>query len=385
MSTILKEYRKYIFPFILGVFLIALIANYEGTMQLLSGLWGGIWYILSRIVGGFGVAYILNLFVKALRRRFRFPKWLAIITSYIIFLGVIVWVVLYIIPYIQQSVEKLVETAPGVLVGVQDFLEHNFTLLDEQGLTFINDFFESTSKNLADWASSWINIDIIMPMVSAVGRTLLNMSFWMMISVYALVDKDRVLHAIQRIMRAFMKPDKAEKRIQFCKDANTIFSKYIVGKTIDSLIIGVLSLILYWIFGLEMWPFLAFLAFLFNMIPYFGPLIGGALTVMILLFFSPIQALYALIICVALQTLDGSVIGPRILGDSVGISPLLTIIAIAIGGDIAGLLGIFLSVPVCAIIKILIIDRAVEARLRRAESDHQKRKIMNGMDDHHGA
>ncbi|MCL2748391.1 MAG: AI-2E family transporter, partial [Oscillospiraceae bacterium] len=365
MKRMLKTYRKYIIPVLVGVFLFALITNYESTMQLLSNVWGGIWFALSRIVGGFALAYILNLFVNAMRRHLKFPKWLAIVVSYVILLGVIVWMILYIVPYIKQSVEQILDITPTVATSVEEFLRSNAKSLDEQGLSFLNDFIDNATTGLVDWISSLVDLSSIVPVVSVIGRTLLNLSFWFMISVYALIDKERVLRALQRIIRAFMKPDKAESRIQFFREANSIFSKYVVGKFFESFIVGLLSLGLYGIFGLEMWPFLAFLAFVFNMIPYFGPLISAAASVAILLLFNPIQALYCLIICVALQTLDGSVIGPRILGNSVGLSPLLTIIAIAVGGDLAGLAGIFLSVPILAIVKTLIVDRAVEARLQK--------------------
>ena len=363
MFTKMRELAKYILPFVLGVFIFALITNYSGTVQLLSGLLGGVWYILSPILAGFGLAYILNLSVKVLRKRLRFPIWLAIVASYVVLIGGIVWMVLYIMPYMIQSVQLLIDRAPGFVRDANDFMTHSFIRLDEQGLSMINTLIGNMVDQLIQGASSLIDMSNLWPWVRLAGRTVINIFFCFMISVYALIDKDRILRAIQRLMRAFMRSDKVEGRIQFCREANEIFSNYVWGKFLDSFLVGIISLILYSIFRLPITPFLAFLAFLSNMIPYFGPLIGGAISVVILLFFNPIQALYCLIICIAVQSMDGLVIGPRILGDSVGITPLLTLVAISIGGDLAGLLGIFLGVPVMAVLKILVIDRLTHAKL----------------------
>ncbi|MDR0670714.1 MAG: AI-2E family transporter [Oscillospiraceae bacterium] len=360
-----REYVKYIIPFVLGVFLFSMITDFENTMKFLSSVLGWISYVVSRFVIGLSIAYILNFFVQWLRRAFKFPFWLAVVSAYLVLIGAVVWMIIYIVPYMITSVEQLMAVLPGFIDNTGEFLAHYFPRMDADSLSFLTTFVTGVSDQIIKWAGDLVNVSTFLPVVRSAGRGLLDISFGVLISFYALVGKDKILAALKRLMYAFMASDKVEKRIQFCREANEIFSQYVVGKFVDSLIIGVLSAILYAIFGLEMMPFLAILAFIFNMIPYFGPIIGMVITGIILLCFSPLHALYSLIISVVLQTIDGSVIGPKILGDAVGISPLLTIVAISVGGDIGGLLGIFLGVPVVATLKTLVFDRWVKRKLEK--------------------
>ncbi|MDR0381307.1 MAG: AI-2E family transporter [Oscillospiraceae bacterium] len=360
-----KEYIKYIIPFVLGVFLFSMITDFENTMKFLSSVWGWVSYVISRFVIGISIAYILNFFVQWLRRTCKFPFWLAVAFSYLTLVGAVVWMIIYIVPYMITSVEQLIAVLPGFIDNTGEFLAQYFPRMDADSLSFLTTFVTGISDQLVKWATNLPNVSTFLPVVRSAGRGLIDICFGLLISFYTLVGKDKILAALKRCMYAFMAPDKVEKRIQFGREANEIFSQYVVGKFVDSLIIGVLSAILYAIFDLEMMPFLAILAFLFNMIPYFGPIIGMVITGIILLCFSPLHALYSLIISVVLQTIDGSIIGPKILGDAVGISPLLTIVAISVGGDIGGLLGIFLSVPVVATLKTLVFDRWVKHRLEK--------------------
>jgi predicted PurR-regulated permease PerM len=361
----LKEYKKYLLPFLLGVFAFALITNFQGTLALLSGVFGWLWFVFSRIFWGLGVAYVLNFFVRWLRKRLKFPNWLAILSSYLILLGLVTWLFVYILPYMAHSMDQLLTAAPNFERTVLDFVARSFPQLDADTLAAINSFLVASAEELKGWASALFSLENLTVALQATGRTFVSICFGFLVSIYALLEKDKAVVTLQRLMFAFMKPDKVAGRIRFCREAHEIFSGYIVGKVIDSLIVGVLSLILFAIFGLEMTPLLAFLAFLFNMIPYFGPIIGMALSAVLLLFFSPLHALYCLIISIALQALDGSFIGPKVLGGSVGLSPLLTIVAISIGGDVAGLFGVFLSIPILATFKTLVVDRQVKLRLER--------------------
>jgi predicted PurR-regulated permease PerM len=361
----LKEYRKYLPPLLLGVFVFSLITNFQGAVGLLSAVFGWFWFVFSRILWGLGAAYVLNFFVRWLRKRLRFPNWLAILSSYLVLIGLTAWLLIYIVPYMAHSVEQIVTAAPDFERRVQEFVRHTFPQFDAQTLETIDGVIQSSAGNLREWSSGLFNVEDIFETLKDTGRGFVGFCFGFLVSFYALAEKDKAILTIKRLMSAYMKPEKVEGRIRFCREAHEIFSGYIVGKVIDSLIVGVISLVLYAVFGLEMTPLLAFLAFLFNMIPYFGPIIGMVISAIILLFFSPLHALYCLIISIALQALDGSFIAPKILGSSVGLSPLLTIIAISVGGDVGGLFGVFLSIPILATFKMLVVDRQVKLRLER--------------------
>ncbi len=359
----LKEMLKYIVPFILGVLVFALITDFEKTWAFISSIFNFIMYILSRFILGFGIAYILNFMVRFLKKRLHFPFWLSIVSSYIIFLGVLAGLVVYLVPYIGETIGYLVKNLDSMELEVRVFFEKNLEGMSSDISNTLISFFSGAAKQLANYGANLMDVGTIGPAILSAGRTLIDISFGVMISVYALIEKDNLLRSGRRIICALSKGDKGEKRLRFLSEANTIFSQFIVGKFIDSLVIAAISAVLYTIFGLELIPFIVFVTFLFNMLPYFGPIIGSAIIVLIMFFFSPLHALYALIICVAVQTADGFFIGPKILGSAVGISPLLTIIAISLGGDLFGFLGIFLGVPTLATFKVLVLDKWINEKL----------------------
>ncbi len=155
---------------------------------------------------------------------------------------------------------------------------------------------------------------------------------------------------------AFFDEITAQKIIEVSRECNRIFSKYMIGKAIDSLIIGCLCFILMTIARLPYALLISLFVGITNMIPYFGPFIGAVPGVIILLISSPQQALIFAILILILQQLDGAVIGPKILGSSTGLQPMAIIFAIIVGGSFAGVLGMFLGVPVIAVLSYLMTE-----------------------------
>ncbi len=362
-----RDYLKYLFPFIVGVLLFAFITDYEKTLAFTSAIFGGILYVLTRFLIAFSIAYIINFPVNWLRAKLRLPRLAAIIVSYILFVGLLVWMLVYIIPLMIDGLTQLFTALQDFIPTAQQFVANSFTRLDTEGIDLINSLIGSVTNALSSVLSSILNVSSLESIVRTSTRLILNILFGLLISLYALLEKESLIRNCKKIMYAFLKSEKADKSIGFLREANTIFSQFFVGKFVDSAIIGILSAICYTIFGLPLTPFLAVLAAICNMIPYFGPIVGMVITVIILLCFNPIQALYGLIICIVLQILDGSVIGVKILGSAVGISPLLTIVAITVGGDLAGLMGILLGIPILATFKTLIYDRVIKSRLEKRQ------------------
>ena len=151
-----------------------------------------------------------------------------------------------------------------------------------------------------------------------------------------------------------------------------LFSSFIIGKAIDSLIIGLLCFVIMSLCQLPYAVLISAIVGVTNMIPYFGPFIGAVPGVLIMLLVSPIKALIFAILILVLQQFDGLILGPKILGDSTGLKPLWIIFAITIGGSIAGVLGMFLGVPVIAVLRYLL-NRFLQYRL-------EKRNFQNSHD-----
>ena len=177
-----------------------------------------------------------------------------------------------------------------------------------------------------------------------------NFVLAIIISIYMLFDKEKFIKSIKTVLGAMMKESRKNAVVNIFADVNRIFSKFLIGKIIDSLIIGVLCTIGMVIFRLPFAPLVGFIVGVTNVIPYFGPFIGGAIGALIILVVNPVQMLWFLVFVLVLQQFDGNILGPKILGESIGISAFWIIFAIIIGGGLFGIVGMIVGVPVFAFI-----------------------------------
>ena len=183
---------------------------------------------------------------------------------------------------------------------------------------------------------------------------LINIILAFVISCYLMWGKQQLLTSLKRIIYAIFNDTNAERIIRTSKECNRIFSQFIIGKAIDSLIIGILCFIIMCILNLQYALIISLVVGITNMIPYFGPFIGAVPGVLLLLIIDPKQCLMFLILIFLLQQFDGAVLGPKILGSSTGLQPIWVIFAILAGNYVAGVLGMFLGVPVVAVIAYLL-------------------------------
>lgn len=329
---------------------------------------------------GFLVAFIINpmvmkldslLFQKLLHiRNARTSKILALLLSYAIVLGFIVIILLYVIPQITSSFVDLYNSREAIMAAVTNAMEDIGNLLPGVNLDMIEAKIAETLPQLLSNLTSIVPnlVPKIFNLSVSLVKVILNFFLTIMISVYILFDKRKLKKNAMRVLYAFVPIGKANNVSQTTKECVGVFSSFIVGKSIDSLIIGILCFIVLTIFKMPYALLVAVIVGITNMIPYFGPFIGAVPGGLLYLFIDPALALQFVIIILILQQFDGWILGPMILGDSTGLSPLWVIFAITVGGAYAGVLGMFLGVPVVAVIAFLI-DRRIKARLDKKGLD----------------
>ena len=176
----------------------------------------------------------------------------------------------------------------------------------------------------------------------------------LVVSIYLLGDKKLIFHTFKKILYAFLPVSTAKSVIEIGKNCNQIFTGYIVAKAIDSLIIGILCCIIMSILNLPYSVLVSVIVGVTNMIPYFGPYIGAIPGVILLTVLRLKYGIIFLIMIICLQQFDGLILGPRLLGDSTGLRPILILFAITIGGAYMGIIGMFLGVPVIAVLQYLL-------------------------------
>lgn len=318
--------------------------------------------ILMPFILGFFFACFINPLVKRVHsllnrmksgKGAKIKKAFSVIISYVVVIGVITVLLIYIIPQIKASIGELGNTIQD---GYQYMITHQKELNEKipfiglgGGIEYIKEF---AYKKIMSNGSE------ILPYVYHVSSSLLTTSYnvlmGLVISIYIILDMKKLKRSARKVVYA-LSPKKKEQEVwQTMKQCSHIFNGFLIGKMIDSLIIGILCLIAMSILKLPYALLLSLIVCITNMIPYFGPIIGAIPGVMIYLFIDIRYALIFALMILILQQFDGLYLGPKILGDQTGIKPLWVIFGITVGGAYFGVMGMFLGVPVVAVIMYLL-------------------------------
>jgi len=323
---------------------------------------------ISSFIWAFGIAYLLNPIMVKIENKFHTRRALTLFIIYIFVLGVIIFSITILTPNIGDSIRQLTNSAPEYISNTRVWFYNNMDkvqLLDKYGIT---KYLDQTTTTLMSNLSNYLNTGINFAFLTAIGFTSSFMNFMLgfVISLYLLKDKETIILHTKKLIYAILKKENADSFINFSKEANYIFSNFVIGKFIDSVIIGIICFVGLSILRMPNALLISLIVGITNMIPYFGPLIGMIPAFFITLFISPIKAVWVLIFIIILQQFDGLYLGPKILGKSVGLSPLLIILAILIGGGTFGVLGMFLAVPTMAII-LLLAERFINKKLKEKD------------------
>ena len=344
-----------------------LIFRFTNNWQSTKSQIGQILSVFSPFLLAFLIAYFINpmvkhidnfLFQRTLKHKFeRGHLLLSMILAYVIAIGAIILVFIFIVPQIITSISQLIRISPTLYQNALDMLyslDERFPSLD---LSFIYQTAEDVMPDLFNFFRTFMS-ETVLPFLYSAGLSIIswfiNIILAFVISCYLLFSKQKLIKSLKRVAYAIFPEDICLTLFDTLKDCNQIFSQYIIGKTLDSTIIGILCLACMTILRLPYALIISLIVGITNMIPYFGPFIGAIPGILILLIISPKSSLIFAVLILAIQQLDGSVIGPKILGKSTCLQPISIIFAITVGGALAGPLGMFLGVPIVAVLTFLI-------------------------------
>ncbi len=334
--------------------------------QFLVGFLSFIGNLLTPFWIGIFLAIILNPLVRRGERYLKLKRGLSILITYLGMVFIVGACLMIILPSFVAGINNL-------FIEMTDYLNRPAQWLSEIPIqtpytkdivSFIQNNFENLAQNLMvvlNGLSSSLLTSII-EMTSHV----FNLIFGITISIYLIIDQERVMASFRQGMTIYF-PRLAPKINYYVRYAYHTFQDYIVGRLLDSLIIGIIAYIGFLVIGSPYVSLFAFIIFITNIIPYFGPIIGAIIPILMSFLISPIQAVWVALFILLLQQLDGNVIGPKIMGDRVGLSPLWVISSVILGGALFGFIGFFLAVPVAAVLKE-IYDQALLERLSDQES-----------------
>lgn len=313
------------------------------------------------IIGGI-LAYFLEPLVQMVSKLLinsenkflvKHQRVISVLLVSLIVILLIVLLLTWLIPMVMEYAVEFIKNIDTYVKGFESSINKTF---DDPKISQMIIQFERAFVDSLKSFSSKDFMEIII-FAGKTGSTLLTILMGLIFCPYILIEADKLANIFDRFMLSFIEKDNLELIHEYAFKSHRIFGKFIYGKFIDSVIIGLIALVGFGLMGLPFFPLLAFVVFITNMIPYFGPFIGGIPVVFIVLLIEGFMpAITSVIFIFALQQFDGLILGPRILGDSVGISPFWIICSITIFGSLFGFIGMFLGVPLICVIRMFFND-----------------------------
>ena len=306
--------------------------------------------ILKPVLYGLAMAYLLtpivDFFDRLLRdrlgvKRAGLMRCLSILVTWLLALGLVYLLFSILIPELAASVSLLFSNLESyyrtIYTWVTQLVEDN-PYISERVLTLVRDYY----NELVDWVKNTVIPGAQVAIVAVTGGVLSVLVFakdllvGIVVSVYILARKETFGLHTRKLLYSLVSAPHYERALRATREADRIFSGFVRGKLLDSLIIGILCFIVCSILKFPYTPIIAVFVGVTNIIPIFGPFLGAIPSAFLILLVSPRQCLYFIIFIIALQQFDGNILGPKILGETVGISSFWIVVAILVGGGFGG-------------------------------------------------
>ena len=312
------------------------------------------------------IVLLLNPIMQRQSKLYKSEKISAAITM-LFFIVVIILTLSLIIPQVIVSATQLINLLKGYdYATIMSWIENHLNL-DSKTLSFIEESLGDLSKNLIVWIQG--AIPSLMNATVNAANNVINFITGVIITWYVLSEKSAVKKFIKRIVNAVKPLREHEGWFTVIKMSIEKFNMFLSGKLVDSLIVGVICFIFMSIVGMDYSVLVSIIIGITNVIPFFGPFIGAIPSLFILLIVNPLHALIFAIFILVLQQIDGNIIGPKILGESVGVSKIGVIFAIIVGGKLFGIIGMIIGVPALAVGWQLLSDRLNQIECKTAKEE----------------
>ena len=336
----------------------------------LSGIqawFGTLFTILKPFLIGLLIAYILFIPCRKIENALKKSKFkiiskkargISVVTTYIMFIAVVIIIINCIFPILIDSVVELVNNIPTyyeTLVNKYAELPEDSILksemLKEKMLELTNidikQFLSINNEKIIEYVRNIINV------FSGIFDVFVSI----VVSVYILLQRSSIIRALRRFARAIFKKNTYETLDKYFTNANEVFFTFVTSQLLDAVIVGILTTVAMLIIKVKYAPLLGFIIGLFNMIPYIGAIIAVAFGILVTFITGGFgKALVMAIVVIILQQIDANIINPKIIGSSLKTSPLLVLFSITIGGAYFGIIGMFLAVPIAVVIKTILTD-----------------------------
>lgn len=361
-SNIAKRTLSNIIVVSVGIILFFIIKNLGGIFNKV----GEIIKLLMPFIYGFSMAYLLAIPLKFLedkvlkfmdkKNQYKAKRFISITITYISAAILISIIFSILVPELSRSIYTLLENIPDYIKALEEYINNIVIALNLNG-DMVEDIvkdFNSISKYITSIAGTAV-LDLFQ-FSANITQYILNIFIATIISIYLLAGKEKFFAQIKKFLYAMLPEKPVKYVIELTRSSHKTFIGFLGGKLLDSLIIGIICFVGMNIFKMPYPLLVSFIIGITNVVPVFGPFIGAVPSVIIIFIASPIKALWFILFILVLQQFDGNILGPKILGNSTGLTAFWVMFAILLGNGLFGVVGMILGVPTFAVIYSIIVS-----------------------------
>lgn len=369
-SVTFKFTKKTVRYIVLSVVAVVLIYWGLNNTEKVSLVFSKIFNLAEPFIFGFCIAFIINVLLRPLEKLWdrisakrkpgkiaeKMKRPVCLILSSVIMVGIIFALLFMIIPEFKNTFGTLAKSFPQYITIIEGWLTKAVTFAESHGFTLPD--FSFNIEKIMNVVGNAINssgiVDKTLDITGSIVTGIVNLIIAIAFSFYLLSQKEKLGSASKKAMIAFFREDKVNKLLGIIKLSDQTFTNFVTGQLIEAVIIGALCFIGMLIFRMPYAAVISVLVGTTALIPVFGAFIGTAIGAFLIIFVSPMKALWFVIFIVILQQLEGNLIYPKVVGKSVGLPGIWVLTAVTIGGNLLGVAGILISVPLCAVLYTLI-------------------------------
>jgi predicted PurR-regulated permease PerM len=334
--------------------------------------------VLSPLIVGAVIAFVLNVPVRALERRIftkgkaGLRRFLSLVVTAFLVLLVLALLLLIVIPELIVAIEQLSAGLPSLIDSIRSYGENIGERFPDIGfwLEELNISWTNVKTDVIEFLKKWSS-SLISSTVGVASRTIsgiVNFILSLVFSVYMLSRKEQLSRQFRRLLHAYIREDRARQVLHVLHIIDDTFSRFVTGAVTEAGILGLMFLIAMLIFQFPYAVLVSALVAVLALIPIVGAFIAAGIGILLMLVNSPMQALWFLILFLVLQQIEGNLVYPRVVGDSIGLPALWVLAAVLVGGSLFGILGMLAGVPAAAVIYVLIRE-AIAHRLHKQSKE----------------
>lgn len=348
-----------------------------------SSLFGKIFAVVEPFILGFCIAFVINVLMRPLEKLWnlifkkksgkasaKLRRPICLILSTLIMVGIVFALLFMIIPEFKNTFETIAKSIPQYMTKVEGWITSAVAFAENHGFTLPD--FSFNAEKIMSVVSNTINnsgiVDKTLGLTGSIVSGVVNLVIAFAFSFYLLAQKEKLAASSKKVLYAFFKEKKVNNFLSFIKLTDQTFTNFLSGQLTEAVIIGALCFIGMLIFRMPYAAVISVLVGTTALIPVFGAFIGTGIGAFLILFVSPMKAVWFIVFIVVLQQLEGNLIYPKVVGKSVGLPGIWVLTAVTIGGNLLGVVGILISVPLCAVLYTL---------LRQAVNSEIKNKKIN--------